>query len=295
MSMSLKAALGVVGLVAATTASAQVTLYSRDGFRGEQFTANGTVRNLERLGFNDRANSVVVNGGNWQACEDANFAGRCVILQPGEYPTLDRIGLENEISSIRPVEGRYGYNRDDRAYVAQGYGDRRGDDQGYVDRRNDDQGYGDRRGDGQGYGDRRADERRGGDQLFEAPVTSVRAVLGPPEQRCWVERGEYRGETNVPGAVAGAVIGGLIGNQIGHGTGRAAATAGGAIAGGAIGSNVGTDSRGADIQHCSTAGNYDHPDYWDVTYSFRGEQHRVQMSSPPGSTVTVNEYGDPQM
>jgi uncharacterized protein YcfJ len=264
MGMCFKAALGVVGLVAATTATAQVTLYSRDGFHGEQFTANGTVRNLERFGFNDRAGSAVVNGGNWQACEDANFSGRCVILQPGEYPTLDRMGLDNEISSIRPVEGRYGSNRDERAYVAQG------------------------------YGDRRADERRGGEQLYEAPVTSVRAVIGPPEQRCWVERGEYRGEPNVPGAVAGAVIGGLLGNQIGHGSGRAAATAGGAIAGGAIGSNVGTDN-GRDIQHCRTAGNYDHPEYWDVTYSFRGEQHRIQLSSPPGSTVTVDEYGEPRM
>jgi uncharacterized protein YcfJ len=262
MRISLKAAVGVAGLVAATTAAAQVTLYSRDGFSGQQFTANGTVRNLDRLGFNDRASSVVVNDGNWQVCEDANFNGRCVILQPGEYPTLERMGLENEISSIRPVESRYGANDDRRAYVAQG---------------ND-------------Y-HRRADER-----LYEAPVTSVRAVVGPPEERCWVEREEYRGDTNVPGAVAGAVIGGLLGNQIGHGSGRAAATAGGAIAGGAIGSNVGAgNDYGADVQHCRTVGRYDHPDYWDVTYSFRGERHRVQMTSPPGATIAVNADGEPRV
>jgi uncharacterized protein YcfJ len=260
MGMSLKAAVGVVGLMAATTAAAQVTLYSHDDFRGQQFTANGTVHNLDRLGFNDRASSVVVNGGNWQVCEDANFNGRCVILQPGEYPSLDRMGLSNEISSLRPVENRYGsndrdrYDRDRGAHVAQGYG---------------------------------------GEPLYQAPVTSIHAVVGPPEQRCWVERGEYRGETNVPGAVAGAVIGGLIGNQFGHGSGRAAATAGGAIAGGAIGSNVGTDNYPGDVEHCRTVGRYDHPEYWDVTYSFRGEQHRIQMSSPPGSTITVNAYGEP--
>jgi uncharacterized protein YcfJ len=126
-------------------------------------------------------------------------------------------------------------------------------------------------------------------------VTSVRAVVGPPEERCWVERGEYRGDANVPGAVAGAVIGGLLGNQIGHGSGRAAATAGGAIAGGAIGSSVGADNGySGDIQHCRTVERYDHPEYWDVTYSFRGEQHRVQMSSPPGSTITVNADGEPR-
>lgn len=258
MGMSLKAAVGVVGLVAATTAAAQVTLYSHDDFNGQQFTANGAVRNLDRLGFNDRASSVVVNGGNWQVCEDAYFGGRCVILQPGEYPSLDRMGLSNEISSLRPVDNRYGYDDRDRydrrGYVAQGYA---------------------------------------GEPLYRAPVTSVRAVVGPPEQRCWVERDEWRGETNVPGAVAGAVIGGLIGNQFGHGSGRAAATAGGAIAGGAIGSNVGTDSYGGDVQHCRTVANYDHPDYWDVTYSFQGVSHRIQMSSPPGSTITVNADGMP--
>lgn len=257
MSMSLKAAVGVAGLVAATTAAAQVTLYSHEDFHGQQFTADGTVHNLDRLGFNDRATSAVVDGGNWQVCEDANFQGRCVILQPGEYPTLDRMGLENEISSIRPVGNRYGYN-DNRAYVAQGYG-------------------------------------RESERLYEAPVTSVHAVVGPPEQRCWIERGEYRGETNVPGAVAGAVIGGVLGNQIGHGTGRGLATAGGAIAGGALGSTIGTDVYGGDVEHCRTVSQYDHPDYWDVTYSFRGERHRVQMTSPPGSTITVNAYGEPRM
>src|SRR6185312_5919327 len=157
MGISLKAAVGVVGVVAATSAAAQVTLYSHDDFRGQQFTANGTVRNLDRLGFNDRASSIVVNGGDWQFCEDANFQGRCVILRQGEYPSLDRMGLSNEISSLRPVEGRYGYNdrRDDRAYVAQGY-------------------------DSHDNRDNRASE-----PLFQAPVMSVRAVVGPPEQRCW--------------------------------------------------------------------------------------------------------------
>jgi uncharacterized protein YcfJ len=262
MSMSLKAAVGVVSLVAATTAAAQVTLYSHEDFHGQQFTADRTVHNLEHLGFNDRATSAVVDGGRWQVCEDAEFQGRCVILQPGEYPSLDRMGLENEISSIRPVGDRYGYNDDrrhDRAYVAQGYG-------------------------------------RESERLYEAPVTSVHAVVGPPEQRCWVERGEYRGEVNVPGAVAGAVIGGVLGNQIGHGTGRGLATAGGAIAGGAIGSSIGNEGYGGgDVERCRTVGRYDHPDYWDVTYSFRGEQHRVQMASPPGSTITVNAEGEPRM
>jgi uncharacterized protein YcfJ len=36
------------------------------------------------------------------------------------------------------------------------------------------------------------------------------------------------------------------------------------------------------------------PAYWDVTYDYRGTQHRIQMSSPPGNTVAVNRDGEPR-
>jgi uncharacterized protein YcfJ len=171
------------------------------------------------------------------------------------------MGLSNEISSVRAVEGRYGYN-DNRRYVA----------------RND-------------YA-RRADE-----PVFEARVTSVRAVVGPPEQRCWVERRDFSGNANVPGAIAGAVIGGILGHQIGGGRGQDIATAGGAVAGAAIGSNVGRDGGGysQDVQRCTDVSRSDNPDYWDVTYEFRGSEHRVQMSAPPGPTILVNRDGEPRV
>ena len=258
----LKTAMGIVGLVFATQAAAQVTFYSRDDFRGQSFTTDREIRNMERQGFNDRASSAVVRGGSWQVCEDARFEGRCVVLQPGDYPSLADMGLSNEISSVRAVEGRYGYNNDNRRYVA----------------RND-------------YA-RRTDE-----PVFEARVTSVRAVVGPPEQRCWVERRDFSGNANVPGAIAGAVIGGILGHQIGGGRGQDIATAGGAVAGAAIGSNVGRDGGGysQDVQRCTDVSRSDNPDYWDVTYEFRGSEHRVQMSAPPGPTILVNRDGEPRV
>jgi hypothetical protein len=36
------------------------------------------------------------------------------------------------------------------------------------------------------------------------------------------------------------------------------------------------------------------PDYWDVTCEFHGQQHRVQMTAPPGDTVAVNRHGEPR-
>lgn len=128
----------------------------------------------------------------------------------------------------------------------------------------------------------------------EARVTSVRAVVGPPEQRCWIERREFTGNPNVPGAIAGAVIGGILGHQIGGGRGQDIATAGGAVAGAAIGSNVGGGVYGQDVERCTQVSGYDRPDYWDVTYAFRGKEHRVQLSAPPGPTITVNSDGEPR-
>jgi uncharacterized protein YcfJ len=71
--------------------------------------------------------------------------------------------------------------------------------------------------------ERRDYRRRNQETLYEAPVTSVRAVVGPSTaQRCWIEREEVvqQPQRNIPGAIAGAVIGGILGHQIGNGSGR---------------------------------------------------------------------------
>ena len=75
--------------------------------------------------------------------------------------------------------------------------------------------------------------QRSDERLFEVPVTSVRAVVGPPDQRCWVERENVSrgGGANVPGAVIGGVLGGILGHQVGAGRGRDVATVGGAVVG----------------------------------------------------------------
>ena len=145
--------------------------------------------------------------------------------------------------------------------------------------------------------------RRNNERLYEANVTSVHAVLGTPEQRCWVESEqiiEERRRVNVPGAIVGAAIGGILGHQVGGGRGQDIATAGGAVAGAAVGANVGRNGGNQqvytrDIQRCESLPSQARPDYWEVTYTFRGQMHRMQMSAPPGATVTVNELGEPRV
>lgn len=251
--------------------AAQVTFYEREGFQGRSFTTERQITNFQRTDFNDRASSVVVLGDRWEVCQDTGFRGRCVILRPGQYPSLAAMGLNDRISSVRDVSRNT--QVDERRYApappppspAAVYDNRR-----------------------------RNDER-----LYDAKVTAVRAVTGTPEQRCWVDQEQVTQESrqlNVPGALVGAVLGGVLGHQIGNGRGNNLATVGGAVAGGAIGANVGrgqqTETR--DVKRCENVAGPVRPAYWDVTYNFRGEEHRMQMTTPPGSTVTVNERGEPR-
>jgi hypothetical protein len=48
-----------------------------------------------------------------------------------------------------------------------------------------------------------------------------------------------------------------------------------------------------EIQRCENVTNAA-PDYWDVTYWFRGVEHHAQMTTPPGQTITVNGEGVPR-
>ena len=89
----------------------------------------------------------------------------------------------------------------------------------------------------------------------------------------------------------------MLGHQIGGGRGKDLATIGGAAAGGAIGANVGRDGERVvtrDVQRCRTVQREAHPEYWEITYYFRGQTHRAQLSSPPGRTILVDERGLPR-
>ena len=99
------------------------------------------------------------------------------------------------------------------------------------------------------------------------------------------------------GAVVGALLGGILGHQVGGGVGKDIATVGGAAAGGYIGSKVGRNKVAPpterDVQRCETTPSTV-PTYWDVTYNYRGKEHRAQLSKEPGRTIAVNRNGDPR-
>ena len=79
-----------------------VLMFPDAGMRGRPVRLDREVRDLSRYGFNDRAESIVVNYGRWEFCVDANFRGRCVVMGPGSYGRLHG-GLDRRISSLRRV------------------------------------------------------------------------------------------------------------------------------------------------------------------------------------------------
>ncbi|TAG79151.1 MAG: glycine zipper 2TM domain-containing protein, partial [Betaproteobacteria bacterium] len=188
-----------------------VSLFTEDGFRGRVVTVNTPVHNLRAFRLNDSVSSLVIERGRWQVCDDADYLGRCVVLRPGSYPNLYNVGLNDRVSSIRPV-GRNmridpaSESRGETAPVYRYY-------------------------------------RRENERLFDARVVDVRAVYSTPQERCWLESSgttSYESQSgngpNVGGAVLGTIIGGVLGHQVGGGRGRDVATAGGAVAGAVIGS-----------------------------------------------------------
>lgn len=80
----------------------EITLFSRDNFRGEEVTIRDGARDLRAAGFNDRTSSLVVHSGVWEICEHKDFGGYCAVFERGEHNDLRR--FNNSISSVRQVE-----------------------------------------------------------------------------------------------------------------------------------------------------------------------------------------------
>jgi len=78
-----------------------VYLFAGTRWTGERVAISSATTNLERNGFNDRANSIqVARGEIWEVCEHSNYGGRCVEVTE-DVTDLDRVGMSRLISSLR--------------------------------------------------------------------------------------------------------------------------------------------------------------------------------------------------
>lgn len=102
MKKLVKIALLLASCVQLGAQAGELSLYSRPNFDGREVNLRGVSADLNEFNFNDRTSSVVVHSGRWEVCEHADFGGRCMVLERGEYPDMGR--LDNAISSVRELE-----------------------------------------------------------------------------------------------------------------------------------------------------------------------------------------------
>jgi Beta/Gamma crystallin len=102
------AATAPVSIAPPPVVTGRVVLYEQPNFRGDSVVINRSViSNLQRVGFNDRAASMVIESGTWMFCTDAGFRGSCYTLGAGHYASLPR-DVDRRIASARRVDEVYG-------------------------------------------------------------------------------------------------------------------------------------------------------------------------------------------
>lgn len=80
-----------------------VTLWDNSNRQGAKFDSNEGVRDLSRVGFDNKASAIAVNNGQkWRFYEGKNFKGGFVEIGPGE--SRNTLGqLNNRVSSFKSV------------------------------------------------------------------------------------------------------------------------------------------------------------------------------------------------
>jgi hypothetical protein len=103
-----------------TAAAAEITVFKQPNFSGEGLTLRGDTANLADRGFSDQVSSIDVRSGQWQVCTQPDYKGECVVLERGQYPTLEKT-LNHRIESMREVT-RYADRGSDNYYRGGGRG-----------------------------------------------------------------------------------------------------------------------------------------------------------------------------
>ena len=76
----------------------QVVLYTGVNYTGRSYSVAGVSDAIDM----QQVQSVRVNGGNWQLCENSGFRGRCTTVNVN-VPNIRSLGLPGRVRSARPV------------------------------------------------------------------------------------------------------------------------------------------------------------------------------------------------
>jgi hypothetical protein len=78
----------------------RIVLFDNPNYTGKSMELDGRVDNFQRIGFNDRVDSIVVERGRWRLCSDADGRGECRDFGPGRHRLPP--GLRSRVSSAYP-------------------------------------------------------------------------------------------------------------------------------------------------------------------------------------------------
>ena len=76
----------------------RIILFTEQNYRGRSYVVDQVTSSVGM----STAQSVRVEGGNWQLCEDTNFRGRCTTVNV-DIPNLRSMGLPGRVRSARPA------------------------------------------------------------------------------------------------------------------------------------------------------------------------------------------------
>lgn len=86
-----------------TVSAAEVIVYELTNFGGDSFDATDDQSNLGAQ-WNDKISSIKVKSGAWRFYEDLSYGGRYWDLGPGEYSSVENIGIPDDlISSFKQI------------------------------------------------------------------------------------------------------------------------------------------------------------------------------------------------
>jgi hypothetical protein len=93
---------GALAAVLAVDAhAADLTLFADGDYQGRALSVVIDQRQLGVMNFDKRASSVVIENGTWVLCNGEDYSGRCVTLEPGRYASLQALGLDDDVTSVR--------------------------------------------------------------------------------------------------------------------------------------------------------------------------------------------------
>ncbi len=78
-----------------------IAVYQDKDYRGRSWVFTDDIRDLSRMGLNNRISSVRVYGGRWRICRSPNFGG-CIDVR-GDISNLRDIGFNDQVSSIQEL------------------------------------------------------------------------------------------------------------------------------------------------------------------------------------------------